>query len=389
MQYFETGKVVVMLDRSKTAPPSPVTHADIFCEIDFDKTEVLFQSEDNAHNIGDIVLVHLKCLKMESLFAAMEALVDNPHIIAVEPNSLFGRSIIPNDPDFKLLWGMERIHMPDAWDTTTGSADIVVGVIDSGIDHSHPDIAANMWVSPDGHYGWNFDDNTSDTMDKTGHGTHVAGVIGAVGNNLLGITGVNWNVKIAALKIGDRAFGLDAAIAAINFANQHGIHVLNASWGGRYYSQALEFAVAHYDGLFVAAAGNVGTNNDLFPDYPSSFGGDNHIAVAASDENDALARFSNYGVVSVDLAAPGSHIYSLDTAGAYSYEDGTSMAAPHVAGAAALLKSFRPHLSAAQLKAALLSTVQKHPDMAAEVLTGGVLDVGAMMREVAAVKEER
>jgi len=254
-----------------------------------------------------------------------------------------------------------------------------VGVIDSGVDHTHPDISANMWVSPDGYYGWNFADDNSDTMDKTGHGTHVAGVIGAVGNNLLGVTGVNWNVKVAALKIGDRAFGLDAAIAAIHYANQHGIHVLNASWGGRYYSPALRFAVAQYKGLFVAAAGNVSSNNDLFPDYPASFSGANHIAVAASDENDALARFSNYGVVSVDLAAPGAHIYSLDTEGAYSYEDGTSMAAPHVAGAAALLKSFRPHLSVAQMKEAILGTVEKHPDLAAEVLTGGVLDVGAML----------
>ena len=173
-----------------------------------------------------------------------------------------------------------------------------------------------MWTTWNGRliYGWNFADNSSDSMDLDGHGSHVAGTIGAVGNNRIGITGVCWQVRVAALK-----FGLDvaSAIAAIDFANYYKISILNASWGGRAYSQALKDAIDQYDGLFVASAGNDGTNNDVDPMYPASYDCKNIISVAAVDPYDTLARFSNYGLKTVDIAAPGTNILSLDLAGEY------------------------------------------------------------------------
>jgi subtilisin family serine protease len=252
-------------------------------------------------------------------------------------------------------------------------------VVDSGIDHHHPDIRNNMWASQDGRYGWNFLDDNGDAMDATGHGTHVAGTIGAVVNNFIGIAGVSLHVKIASLKIGNHTFDLASAIAAIDYANQNNIPILNNSWGGHYYSPSLKHAIEQYDGLFVASAGNYGADNDYFFDYPTSYGSDNIISVAASNQNDHLASFSNFGVESVDIAAPGTDILSLAPNGGYDYQKGTSMAAPHVAGAAALLKSYRPDLSALDIKSIILSSVDKHPHFYGKIRSGGVLNIKAML----------
>ena len=285
--------------------------------------------------------------------------------------------MIPDDPLYGQLWGMKKIGVTSAWEYSTGSDSITVGVIDTGIDYHHPDIRQNMWSAPKGRpaYGWNFADHNRNPMDTDGHGTHVAGTIGAVGNNDIGIAGVCWNVKIAALK-----FGLDiaSAIEAINFANLFHISILNASWGGRSYSQSLKYAIDHYQGLFIASAGNDGTDNDKSPIYPASYDSDNIITVASTSPDDSLSRFSNHGVESVDIAAPGSNILSLGLEDEYHSQNGTSMSAPHVAGAAALLKAYRPNLSVPELKNIILYSAVRNPNLTGKVLTGGVLNVKAM-----------
>ena len=302
---------------------------------------------------------------------------------------------VPNDPDYTNagLWGLGKIGAPTAWDTATGGTGVVVGVVDSGIDYTHPDLAANVWTAPPGWdvagcgagtHGYRADPGTTncDPIDQFGHGTHVAGTIGATGDDGRGMVGVDWRVTLMPLRFmaangaGDTA----GAIAAIDYAVQAkrrgvNVRVLNLSWTtASIFVQALydELKVASDNGiLIVAAAGNEGADNAVKPIYPANFAthvaGDpfaaaipNLIAVAASDRSDNLAAFdgytSNYSASRVQLAAPGVDVYSTLPGGGYSTLSGTSMAAPHVSGAAALLLSapgFRD-LTAAQLRERLL-----------------------------------
>ncbi|MCX7749639.1 MAG: S8 family serine peptidase [Clostridia bacterium] len=287
---------------------------------------------------------------------------------------------------------MQKISAPAAWDKFTGSTSVVVGVIDSGIDYNHPDLNANMWRNPgeianngiddDGNgyiddvYGWDFSNNDNDPMDDNSHGTHCAGTIAGVGNNGVGVAGVSWRAKLAALKFlsASGSGSTSAAIQAVQYANMMGFPITSNSWGGGGYSQALKDAIA-LGGLFVAAAGNSGTNNDSSPHYPSSYDCDNILAVAATDSSDALASFSCYGKTSVDIAAPGVGIWSCIPGNSYGSKSGTSMATPHVAGAAVLLKGYNNTLSAKDLKLSLLSGADKLSNLDDKVAIGGRLNV--------------
>ena len=377
---FETGKVIAALRKDFVCPGDTqecYIHG-VTDGIDYEKAEVIFHSGmRKSSGAGNILLIYLKRKDKYAVIDAIETLSANPYVLYAEPDYLVEEFIIPNDPLFRNLWGMKKVRAPLAWNYATGNAGVSVGVIDSGIEYNHPDIRNNMWVSPDGRFvgGWNFYRHNSDATDLTGHGTHVAGTIGAVGNNGVGITGLCWRVRVASLRFG---FDIASAIAAIDFANIYSIPILNSSWGGRTYSPALKLAIDQYDGLFVTAAGNYGTNNDIIPDYPGSYDSENIITVAAANPNDALARFSNYGAKSVDIAAPGTDILSLGLRGSYSIQNGTSMAAPHVAGAAALLKAYMPGLTTAEMKNIILSSAAKRPALTGRVLTGGMLDVNAM-----------
>lgn len=379
---YELGKVIVALNINITSKDVLDYYIDLVLDgIDYEKAEIIFHSK-NTESLNEgtnIVLIYLKDKNPHAVTNAVAKLSSSPYIVYAEPDYIEEMHIISNDPLYNQLWGIQKINAPLARDYTTGDSSISVGVIDTGIDQNHPDIRENMWTTWNGRliYGWNFADNSSDSMDLDGHGSHVAGTIGAVGNNRIGITGVCWQVRVAALK-----FGLDvaSAIAAIDFANYYKISILNASWGGRAYSQALKDAIDQYDGLFVASAGNDGTNNDVDPMYPASYDCKNIISVAAVDPYDTLARFSNYGLKTVDIAAPGTNILSLDLAGEYSPLNGTSMAAPHVAGAAALLKSSMPNISTITLKRIILSSAMENPELKGKILTGGILDMETMFK---------
>ena len=379
---FEAGEIIMAVNRKFASPlESPYGLNFLLEGIGIEKAEIIFHSpkEPDENDGADLFLISLKKKEPSAVMEAVTKLSDNPYVLFAEPDYPEELHLISNDPLYSFLWGTQRVDAPSAWEYTTGSAEVTVGVIDSGIDAAHPDIRNNMWVSPDRRLanGWNFAENNRNSTDTNGHGTHVAGTIGAVGNNGIGITGICWNIKIAALR-----FGLNtaSAVAAIDFANRFDIPILNASWGGPFYSRALKYAIDHYNGLFIASAGNDGANNDLEPMFPASFDSANLISVAAANPNNELAGFSNYGARSVDIAAPGTNILSLGLYGSYSPQNGTSMAAPHVAGAAALLKSYFPGLSPLALKSIILSSAVRHKSLAGRVVTGGLLNANAMFR---------
>ncbi len=333
-----------------------------------------------------------------------------PNVVYAEPNYVLSVTQLPDDTRFSEMWGLENtgqtlgkidadIDADYAWDVTTGSGETVVAVIDTGINYNHPDLAANMWVNSgeipgdgldndqngyrDDLHGYDFVNNDGDPMDDQGHGTHVAGTIGAAGNNGLGVTGINWDVQLMGLKFLDGSgFGTsENAIKAINYAVENGADIINASWGGDPFSQALYDAIAAAgaaDVVFVAAAGNgnllgIGQNNDAIDFYPSGYDLENILAVAATDHNDNLAGFSNYGATTVDLAAPGVGILSTTLIG-YGLSTGTSMAAPHVAGVAALLHDLHPDWSAEQIIQEILDSADPLPNLQGLVASGGRLN---------------
>jgi subtilisin family serine protease len=333
----------------------------------------------------------------------LRALKREANIQYAEPDYILRINSAPNDSAFNSLWGLNNsgqtggtadadIDAAEAWDYGTGSSNVVVAVIDTGVDYNHPDLAANMWTNPgetpgdgidnDGNgytddvYGINSITGSGDPWDDHSHGTHCSGTIGGVGNNGIGVAGVCWNVKIMALKFlssGGSGSSSDA-ITCIQYAIDKGAHIMSNSWGGGGYSQALYDAIeaAKNAGiLFVAAAGNSGVNTDSSPHYPSSYTNANVLSVAATDHNDQLASFSNYGAVSVDVAAPGVAVYSTVPNNSYASYSGTSMATPHVAGLAALIKSTNPALDWSGLKAQILDTADPLAVLDGKVLTGG------------------
>ena len=336
-------------------------------------------------------------------FAELTAQTLNlPGIAYIEPVYVVRVDATPNDPSYGSQWGFPKINAPAAWDLRTDSGSLVVAVIDTGVDYRHPDLAANMWINPgetpangiddDGNgviddvFGANFVDAavTGDPMDDNRHGTHVAGTIGAVTNNALGVSGVNWTTQIMALKFLSASGGgtTAGAIRAIDYGIKMDVDIMNNSWGGGGFSRALEDAIRAADAegiLFVAAAGNSNSNNDANPHYPSSYDVPNVLAVQATDQNDAMAGFSSFGATSVDMGAPGVDILSTIPGAQYDSFNGTSMATPHVAGAAALVWAQNPTLSHVELKERLMNTAEVIPGLSGTSVTGARLDLAKAM----------
>jgi serine protease len=375
-------------------------------------------------------------------------------VLSAEPDRIIQVQQTPNDPQYSQLYGMTKIGAPAAWDTTTGSTKVVVGVIDTGVDHTHQDLYLNVWINQaeipsavralltdtdgdslitfrdlnnpvniglgkitdlngngriegsdllfstaaggwadgtdagangytDDLIGWDFVNNDNNPLDDNNHGTHVAGTIGAVGNNAVGVAGVNWSVSIAGLKFlsASGSGAISGATAALNYAVNAGIKITNNSWGGGGFSSAMSTAISRARDaghIFVAAAGNSGSNNDATANYPSNYNFDNVVAVAATDSNDNLASFSSYGATTVDLAAPGVNIRSTTRNNTYSNFSGTSMATPHVAGAIALYWGANPTLTYSQVIDKLKSSVDTVASLSGRVATGGRLNVAKM-----------
>jgi serine protease len=346
--------------------------------------------DDRFANLMNGRVANLK-LRGKSVKDALELLNKNPAVAYAEPNYVWTEALVPSDPAFGDLWGLNNtgqaggtadadIDATEAWDVTTGSRDVIIAVIDGGVDYTHPDLADNMWQNPgeiagdgidnDGNgyiddiFGIDTANGDTDPMDLGGHGTHVAGTIGAVGGNGIGVTGVNHEVSIIACKFLDGGTGSTAgAIECIDYLTglkNAGVDIRasNNSWGGGGFSQALQDSITvagQADILFVVAAGNAGTDNDVAPAYPASYDNDSILAVASTNRNDGDSTYS-YGLESVDIAAPGTSIVSTYLNDGYASLSGTSMATPHVAGAAALIWSINPSLTALEVKQLLMDT---------------------------------
>ncbi|WP_293130261.1 Ig-like domain-containing protein [Microcoleus sp. bin38.metabat.b11b12b14.051] len=410
-QNFRSDRLIVK--RKPTANASAITNL----QADIGVTKVT-----QAEKLG-IEIWQIPSGKVEQTIAAYK---NNPQFEYIEPDYLITledvqktnpaqkdlgtitpQATTPNDPGYSQLWGLNNtgqsggtpdadIDAPEAWDIQKGNPNLVIGVIDTGVDYNHPDLVGNIWQNPgeiagdgidndnngyiDDIRGWDFADNDNNPMDANGHGTHVSGTIAGKGNNGVGVTGVAWNAKIMPLKFfSDSGPGyISGAILAINYATAKGVKLTNNSWGGGGYSQALSDAIntaGQQGALFVAAAGNSSLNTDITPEYPANYDLANIISVASTTRTDGLSSFSNYGATTVDLGAPGSDIYSTWPNSTYNTISGTSMAAPHVTGAAALVWSQNPTWTAQQVKNTLMQKTDPISALAGKTVSGGRLNI--------------
>lgn len=334
----------------------------------------------------------------------------------VEPNYIYRAWKSPNDSAYQQLWGMKNVGQQDsnnqvgvagidikaeeAWELSRGSKEVVVAVIDTGLDYTIEDLKDNAWVNEkelngkpdvddDGNgfiddiHGYDFVNKDGDPMDDHGHGSHVSGTIGAQGDNGKDVAGVNWNVRIMGVKFlsAEGSGTLEDAVLSIDYATQMGAMMSNNSWGGGGYSKALEEAIERANAansLFVAAAGNHNANNDEEPSYPASYPVANVMSVAAIDNRGQLASFSCYGRKSVHIGAPGVKVLSTTPQGLQSWS-GTSMATPHVTGVAALLKAYQPTLSAVEIKQRLLATASPLTALKSRTSSGGLVNAYAAL----------
>jgi len=390
---------------------------DVLGNVNAEPLEKVRAAENRYDGLGDLVLARFQ--PELTMSGAISALKQNPNVEFVEPNWIYTHQLVSTDPYYTngSLWGMYGdatspanvfgSQAGEAWAAgRTGSAGVYVGIIDEGIQFDHPDLLGQVWTNPydpadgvdnDGNgyiddiRGWDFDGNNNSIYDGgtrgslDDHGTHVSGTIGAKANNGQGVVGVNWNVTLISGKFLGRRGGTSAnAIKAVDYftdlKTRHGLNIVatNNSWGGGGFSQALLDAIKRANTaniLFIAAAGNSGTDNDATASYPANYDVANVISVAAITNTGALASFSQYGATTVDIGAPGAGIWSTTAYNGYSSYSGTSMATPHVTGGAALYASTRPGSTAATIKAAILSNAVPTASLAGKCVTGGRLNV--------------
>ncbi|MGE5085608.1 MAG: S8 family serine peptidase [Bacillota bacterium] len=381
------------------------------------------------NTIPDMNIIVIKRPVFELNDSVVKTLAQNPMVDIVEPNYIYRINKTPNDPMFGNLWGLNNIGQMDserkegvpgvdigavqAWDITTGSKDVVVAVIDTGIDYNHPDLKDNLWTNAaelngktgvdddnngivDDIYGASFvkaDKPTGNPLDDHGHGTHCSGTIGAKGDDGKGIVGVAWNVRIMGVKFlaADGSGSLEGALMGIDYATKMGAKILSNSWGGGGYAETLKQAIQRSNdagALFVAAAGNESNNNDSNPTYPATYDVPNILTVAAVDNRGQLASFSNYGKSTVHVAAPGVNIYSSVKGGKYDSWSGTSMATPHVSGMAALLAANEPNLTGIEMKQRIISTAKPMPSLRGKVRSGGMANAYSMLTNTVSAPDQ-
>jgi len=424
---FEAGVVLVTLKKKSTVinkkhPPSAFKGVRVDSVTDLSCIEneeaMNWIDKDNYHQI---LKLELKDKSKSAVLDAIKKLEKRNDVLRATPNYIFTldeglpeedsaeleeipsdesgeEETIPSatssDPN-TTQYVLNKMQLPQAWNLTTGSPTVTVGVLDSGIDPNHEDLKANLNTS----LGQNYtDDGLAAWTDPVGHGTHVAGIIGAVGNNGKGIAGVCWNVKLVSLRVFKRTYDengnikgtgkMDWVVDAVKYAINHQIPIINYSGSGNSQNKTLRDAISNYPGLLVCSAGNGKDhdNNDKTPNipvdmdtdslkfYPACYPNDNIISVANTTSSDQLASTSNYGATTVDLGAPGSNIYSTIPGGSYDYKSGTSMASPQVAGVAALIQAYNPNMDALQIKQVILNSVDPVSALSGKCVSGGRLN---------------
>ncbi len=334
---------------------------------------------------------------------SLNKMMKSGDVAFIEPNYTVYPIGMPNDAEISKQWAHNIVKSSAAWDLSIGRDDIVVAVIDSGTDVNHSDLKENIWVNrsetpnngrdDDGNgyiddvNGWDFANNDNNPADDIDHGTHVAGTIGAVCNNSLGICGQAQKLKMMPLKfLGPNGGSVANAIKAIEYAIKMRVKIMSNSWGGTQSSQGLAQVIAKAEKsgiMFIAAAGNDTRNNDQQPSYPASYTSGNIISVAATDSADRLANFSNYGMTSVDIGAPGVSIYSTRPGNRYQFMNGTSMATPLVSGVVALMYGLKPTATVCEIRKALLSSVDVVSSLQGKVASGGRINA---LKAVEAIK---
>jgi thermitase len=352
----------------------------------------------------------------EPQLAAMANLQVRAGVELIEPNYIYHANRTPNDPEYINLWGLHNtgqmdldktmgvagvdINAEKAWDITTGSKKVVIAIIDTGVDFKIPDLKDNAWTNEaeangipqvdddkngyiDDIHGYNFVAGNGDSTDDNEHGSHCAGTIGGKGNDGTGVAGVNWDVSIMAVKFlsSDGSGTLANAIAAIDYARKNGARIMSNSWGGGSYTETLKKAITDArdaGALFVAAAGNDGTDNDTTPAYPASYDVDNIISVAAVDIAGQPASFTNVGAKSVHVAAPGVNIRST-IPGGFAYLSGTSMATPHVSGVAGLLLANNDQLTYKEVRERIIKSAHPLASLKGVIASGGIVDAYAAL----------
>ena len=424
---FEAGVVLVTLKKKSTVinkkhPPSAFKGVRVDSVTDLSCIEneeaMNWIDKDNYHQI---LKLELKDKSKSAVLDAIKKLEKRNDVLRATPNYIFTldeglpeedsaeleeipsdesgeEETIPSatssDPN-TTQYVLNKMQLPQAWNLTTGSPTVTVGVLDSGIDPNHEDLKANLNTS----LGQNYtDDGLAAWTDPVGHGTHVAGIIGAVGNNGKGIAGVCWNVKLVSLRVFKRTYDengnikgtgkMDWVVDAVKYAINHQIPIINYSGSGNSQNKTLRDAISNYPGLLVCSAGNGKDhdNNDKTPNipvdmdtdslkfYPACYPNDNIISVANTTSSDQLASTSNYGATTVDLGAPGSNIYSTIPGCSYDYKSGTSMASPQVAGVAALIQAYNPNMDALQIKQVILNSVDPVSALSGKCVSGGRLN---------------
>lgn len=359
-------------------------------------------------SIPDVYIVQFDSCTLDSVPDAVEFYSAFELVDYAEPDYFRKQGGVPDDSEYANQWGLEKIGAPTAWDQTTGTSSVVIAVIDTGADLDHEDLVDNLWQNPgevegdgldnDGNgqiddvYGWDFVNTDALPEDDNEHGTHCAGIIGAVGNNAQQVAGVCWNISIMPVKVlGEDGYGVDSDIAeGVRYAVDAGATILNNSYGGYVYNQTMFNTVEYANSLgvfFVAAAGNggpddVGDDNDALPLYPAGYDVPNVISVAATDQSDQLTDFSNYGEDSVDIAAPGYEILSTIPDGETGSMSGTSMAAPFVAGVAGLMTSLDPGVTPAELKLGLMDSADPVDVLTGKLVSGGRLNALAALSQL-------
>ncbi len=330
-----------------------------------------------------------------------------------EKDIIYRLTYIPNDTGFSQLWGMHNtgqtggkddadIDAPEAWDLFTGSPDIVIASIDTGINRNHQDLDANIWTNPgeiegngkdddgngyiDDTWGWNFVHGNNNPADDNSHGSHPCGTMAGEGDNNEGVAGVIWTAQLMAVKVctGGGSCPSSNCISGIDYATENGAWLSNNSWGGGGFNQSLKDAIERANqagSLFVAAAGNNGRNTDTFPFYPAGYDNENILSVAATDHNDNKSSFSNYGLTSVDVGAPGSSIYSTVLGTSYGTKSGTSMASPHGAGVCSIVWSYNPNLTHLEVKQIVMDSVRPIAALDGRCVTGGVVNAAEALNQ--------